>query len=360
MATQITNYQCPACTGPLHYSGESGKLVCDYCGSAYTPSEIEQMYAERSRPPRPRPHGQNRPKRERCGPIPRLRGGGVWGSPLRGGGRGGGETAPPPSCPYCGNPTVIPGQLGGSLRPEFVLPFRLEKRAAEQALKKYYKGKKFLPNAFKNGNHIHEIKGVYVPFWLFNGNAEGQMSFEGCRIEHDREGDYKITRTHHFHVERAGTMQFRQVPVDGSSKIPDAHMDAIEPFNYSELKPFSTAYLPGFLAEKYDVDAQASQPRAQERMQTSLGNALRSTVHGYATVMPLSEAVHVDMEPARYALMPVWMLHTKWNGQNFLFAMNGQTGKLIGDLPVDKGKVAAWFAGTSLPLMAVLALLMLL
>ena len=108
------------------------------------------------------------------------------------------------------------------------------------------------------------------------------------------------------------------------------------------------------------MDAQASQPRAQERMQTSLGNALRSTVHGYATVMPLSEAVHVDMEPARYALMPVWMLHTKWNGQNFLFAMNGQTGKLIGDLPVDKGKVAAWFAGTSLPLMAVLALLMLL
>ena len=155
-------------------------------------------------------------------------------------------------------------------------------------------------------------------------------------------------------------MQFRQVPVDGSSKMSDAHMDAIEPFNYSELKPFSTAYLPGFLAEKYDVDAQASQPRAQERMQTSLGNALRSTVRGYATVMPLSEAVHVDMEPARYALMPVWMLHTKWNGQNFLFAMNGQTGKLIGDLPVDKGKVAAWFAGTSLPLMAVLALLMLL
>lgn len=199
-----------------------------------------------------------------------------------------------------------------------------------------------------------------MPFWLFNGNAEGQMSFEGCRIEHDREGDYKITRTHHFHVERAGTMQFRQVPVDGSSKMSDAHMDAIEPFNYSELKPFSTAYLPGFLAEKYDVDAQASQPRAQERMQTSLGNALRSTVHGYATVMPLSEAVHVDMEPARYALMPVWMLHTKWNGQNFLFAMNGQTGKLIGDLPVDKGKVAAWFAGISLPLMAVLALLMLL
>lgn len=360
MATQITNYQCPACTGPLHYSGESGKLVCDYCGSAYTPSEIEQMYAEKEQAAEA---AAARAKPAEAGTLwadTEAAGMRVYGCPSCRAELMCDETTAATSCPYCGNPTVIPGQLGGSLRPEFVLPFRLEKRAAEQALKKYYKGKKFLPNAFKNGNHIHEIKGVYVPFWLFNGNAEGQMSFEGCRIEHDREGDYKITRTHHFHVERAGTMQFRQVPVDGSSKIPDAHMDAIEPFNYSELKPFSTAYLPGFLAEKYDVDAQASQPRAQERMQTSLGNALRSTVHGYATVMPLSEAVHVDMEPARYALMPVWMLHTKWNGQNFLFAMNGQTGKLIGDLPVDKGKVAAWFAGTSLPLMAVLALLMLL
>ena len=238
MATQITNYQCPACTGPLHYSGESGKLVCDYCGSAYTPSEIEQMYAEKEQAAEA---AAARAKPAEAGTLwadTEAAGMRVYGCPSCGAELMCDETTAATSCPYCGNPTVIPGQLGGSLRPEFVLPFRLEKRAAEQALKKYYKGKKFLPNAFKNGNHIHEIKGVYVPFWLFNGNAEGQMSFEGCRIEHDREGDYKITRTHHFHVERAGTMQFRQVPVDGSSKIPDAHMDAIEPFNYSELKPF--------------------------------------------------------------------------------------------------------------------------
>ena len=47
MAAQVTNYQCPSCTGPLHFVGASGKLECDYCGSTYDVAEIEALYAEK-------------------------------------------------------------------------------------------------------------------------------------------------------------------------------------------------------------------------------------------------------------------------------------------------------------------------
>ena len=56
----------------------------------------------------------------------------------------------------------MPGQLGGNLKPDYVIPFKLEKKEAVAALTRHYKGKLFLPKSFKNQNHIEEIQGVYV------------------------------------------------------------------------------------------------------------------------------------------------------------------------------------------------------
>ena len=131
-------------------------------------------------------------------------------------------------------------------------------------------------------------------------------------------------------------------------------MDAIEPYDYNELRAFSTAYLPGFLADKYDVSQQDSMARIETRAENSAEMELRNTVSGYEAVHLQDRSFRFRKSNMKYTLMPVWMLSTKWNGRNFLFAMNGQTGKLIGDLPVDKGKYFAWFAGIALPLMAII------
>lgn len=144
---------------------------------------------------------------------------------------------------------------------------------------------------------------------------------------------------------RAGEMSFARVPVDGSSKMPDAHMDAIEPFDYSDLAPFSMAYLPGFAADRFDQDQETCHQRAECRMASSMEQALRDTVEGYDSVTTQSCDAAVAWQGAEYCLLPVWMLYTSWRGKGFLFAMNGQTGKLVGDLPVSAFKVIAWFAG---------------
>ena len=219
------------------------------------------------------------------------------------------------------------------------------------------KGKKLLPKAFSNENHIEEVKGVYVPFWLYDGSAEVDVRCHGTKVSGYSTARENVTVTNHYDVRRAGTVRFERVPVDASSKMPDDHMDAIEPFDYKELKPFSTAYLPGFLADKYDVSVQDCADRADSRCETSAVELMEQDARGdYTSCTVESKNVTLHRGKVHYALMPVWLLSTKWNGKSFLFAMNGQTGKLVGDLPLDKGLYWKHFAAiTGLCMLGVMA-----
>ncbi len=365
MAIQITNYQCPSCTGPLHFDGASGMLACDYCGSKFTVQEIEALYREKDeaaaaasaaaqaqaeqQAQEPDHAGSNWAEDEG------LR---LYNCPSCGAELICDETTAATSCPYCNNPSIVPGQLSDMLKPDYVIPFKLDKEAAKKALRDYYRGKKLLPKAFSDRNHIEEIKGVYVPFWLFDGTVDADLRFQGTRVNSVTTGREIITTTEYYRVRRSGLVSFDKIPADASSKMPDAHMDAIEPYDYSELKPFSNAYLPGFLADKYDIEPADCYARADERAQNTAVELLSRTVGGYSSCTPESRQISIRRSRTSYALLPVWLLATKYNEKNYLFAMNGQTGKLIGDLPVSFEKVLAWFAGIALPLMALMTALL--
>ena len=124
----------------------------------------------------------------------------------------------------------------------------------------------------------------------------------------------------------------------------DDLMESIEPYNFSEALDFQTAYLAGYLADKYDIDAEESIDRANQRVKRSTEEAFAGTVQGYSTVTAENSSVQFHGGKARYALYPVWLLNTTWNGNQYTFAMNGQTGKFVGDLPVDKRAAALWTA----------------
>ena len=254
----------------------------------------------------------------------------------------GDETTGATSCPFCGNPVVMMGQFSGALKPDYVIPFKLDKKAAKEALKKHYQGKRLLPKVFKDANHIDEIKGIYVPFWLFDADANADIRYKATRTSHWSDSDYNYTKTDYYSIWRSGSLGFSGVPVDGSSKIENDLMESIEPFDFSQAVDFQTAYLAGYLADKYDVDAEQSIVRANERIKTSTEQAFQSTVQGYVTVTPEYSGVRLFNTNAKYALYPVWILNTSWNGKKYTFAMNGQTGKLVGDLPLDKSALMKW------------------
>ena len=257
----------------------------------------------------------------------------------------GDDTLAASSCPFCGNPIVMMGQFSGDLRPDYVIPFKLDKQAAKAGLKKHLTGKRLLPKIFKDQNHIDEIKGVYVPFWLFDTDADASIRFRATATRTWSDSKYDYTETSHYMVQRGGWIGFNQVPVDGSSKMADDLMESIEPFDFSEAVPFQTAYLAGYMADKYDVTAQESVERANERVKRSTEEAFAATVIGYTTVTPEKSSINLHGGRAKYALYPVWLLNTTWNGKQYTFAMNGQTGKFVGDLPVDNGAAIRWTVG---------------
>ena len=346
MAEQITNYKCPACGGPLHFSDKSQDMACDYCDSHFTVAEIESFYA-----------AQNQQAAAAQAEEQPLEYGALWGEsgenirayrcPSCGAELICDDATAATSCPYCGNPSVVPGQLEGVLRPDLVIPFQLDKEAAKAALRKHYGKKRLLPRAFVNENHIEEIQGIYVPFWLFDVEMDADMYYAATRTHSRETHSERIVTTEHFRLHRAGTISFEGIPADASQRMPDPHMDAIEPFDYSGFKPFAMAYLAGYLADKYDVSAEQNLPRVTARAERTARELMRASCPGYATVTEQSSNLRMRREKARYALLPVWMLTTRWHDRTFLFAMNGQTGKIVGDLPVDRGRYWKIFALTA-------------
>lgn len=367
MSNQITNYVCPACGGPLHFSESTGKVVCDYCDSAYDIQYIEQYYAEKDakaaeakaasdeKGEAPSEAEWNSVSNEDWGEDgKKLK---LYSCPSCRAQLVCDDTTGASSCPYCGNPTIVPGTFSGMLKPDYVIPFAIGKDAAVAQLKAFYKKKPFLPRAFTAENHIDEIKGLYVPFWLFSGTAKADVRFHATMVSHQSTPREDITHTDHYDVQRSGSVRFDKIPADGSSKMPDDYMDAIEPYDYSKLVPFSTAYLPGFLADKYDVTSEDCSVRAGNRARHSAVDAMQSDVGGYSSCSIAGSSVDLQDGKTEYALLPVWVLHTKYKGENFLYTVNGQTGKMAGKLPTDKGRMALYFAGITAAASAVITAL---
>lgn len=337
-------YKCPSCGGALEFDSASQKLKCPYCGSEFSIDSFEtsnkkEQTADKSGEPSSQAQG-NMNWRE----MP----GGQWEA-----GEAddlniyvcnscGGEivcedTTVSASCPYCGSPVVMKGRLSGMLKPDFIIPFKLDKKAAKAALKKHVNSKKLVPGLFKDENHIDEIKGVYVPFWLFDAAVSADISYTGERTRMWSDSEYDYIEHNYYNIRRAGNVIFDNVPVDGSEKMPDDMMESIEPFDFREAVDFKTAYLAGFMADKYDIDAKASIEAANRRVRRSTEEAFRQTVSGFGMVTENSSCIDLKNGRAKYALYPVWMLNTRWQGNTYTFAMNGQTGKFVGDLPMDKG-----------------------
>ena len=331
----LQEYKCPCCGGAIEFDSNVQKMVCPYCDTEF---EMETLAS----------YDEVLNSEQADAMEWETEAGSEWdegeADGLReyvckscGGTIVGDETTGAAECPYCGNPVVMMGQFAGALRPDYVIPFKLDKKAAVEALNKYYGGKKLLPGIFSSRNHIEEVKGIYVPVWLFDADADAQIRCKASKTRLWSDSRYHYTETSYYSVVRGGSIGFERVPVDGSSKIDDTLMESLEPYNFADAVDFQTAYLAGYLADKYDVDADTSIERANERIRKSTKDSFRNTVKGYASVIPEHTNIQLHNGQAKYALYPVWLLNTTWDGQKYTFAMNGQTGKMVGDLPMDKG-----------------------
>lgn len=337
----IQEFKCPCCGGAIAFDSTSQKLKCPYCNTTFDVETLRAFDETLNRDDAPdnmtweeTPSGTWQTGEEAAlhHYICKSCGGELVTE----------ATTAATACPFCGNPVVLAGQLSGDLRPDYVIPFKLDREAAKAGLRAHLRGKRLLPKVFRDENHIDEIRGIYVPFWLFDADADAHIHYDATRVRTWSDSDYDYTETSHFSVVRAGQIAFDHVPADGSSKMPDDLMESIEPYDFSGAVDFTTAYLAGYLADRYDVDADARITRANERVRRSTEQAFAATAQGYTTLTPRSSNIRLQNGRARYALYPVWLLNTSWQGKTYTFAMNGQTGKFVGDLPLDRRAYWRW------------------
>ena len=337
----LNEYKCPCCLGALAFDSASQKMLCPFCGTSF---EMEAVQSYDTDLKNERTSEMNWDMQtENSWHADELAGLLVYSCQSCGGEITGDSTMGATTCPYCGNNVVVKGQFSGSLRPDYIIPFKLDKNAAKAAYNRHVEKRWFLPPVFRDQNHIDEIKGLYVPFWLFDADADANIRYKATTISRREDSTHIHTTTSFFSVVRGGTLNFEKVPVDGSSKMDNDMMDSIEPYKFSEITDFQTAYLAGFLADKYDEDAEQSIERANERIIKSTEAVFAGTANGYTSLAAEHKDIRLQNGKVKYALLPVWVLNTTWQGKKFMFAMNGQTGKLVGDLPLDKAAYWRWF-----------------
>lgn len=332
----LLEYKCPCCGGSLEFNAQAQKMGCPYCGNEFDMATLAS-YDEALTSSGAEDQMNWQSETDDNWTADEVSGMVTYTCKSCGGEIVGDQTLGASSCPFCGNPVVMTGQFAGALRPDIVIPFKLDKEAAKAGLEKHLEGKKLLPKVFKSQNHIDEIKGVYIPFWLFDTDTSANIRYKATKERTWSDADYNYTETEYYSVMRSGTLDFDDVPVDGSSNIDNKLMESIEPFDTSEAVDFQTAYLSGYFANKYDETAEDCIPIANERIKKSTRDTFRETVKGYHSVSEEACSISFHNARSRYALYPAWLLSTTWSGQNFLFAMNGQTGKFVGNLPTDKG-----------------------
>ncbi len=350
--SETVSYKCPHCTAPLTFKPGADNVVCDYCGDEFAIKTIVELFARQEEAA-----AKERQAKEQKWDTEAA--GGEWSAEEATSLRAFAcsacgaeivcdENTMATECCYCGNPTMLPARFDGLLKPDLIIPFQKTKEEAVAALKEFYKGKYLLPSSFTRENRVEAIQPMYVPFWLFDAQVEADAVFRAEKVRRYKRGKDEVVETKYYSCHRVGRMRFRKIPADGSRKMDDAYMDSIEPFDYDGLVPFSSAYLAGFLADKYDVTAEECAARADTRMENTAFAELQRRVPGYDYVRRESGSVVKEQGDVVYAMVPVWILSTKYRGKVYTFMMNGQTGKVVGSLPYDKGKAILYPAAAAL------------
>jgi len=326
---QALENRCPACTASISYSPTARKWKCSYCGSEFTLEEMKKYSDNASTDEKNKKEASSKDtydgyvnyKCESCGAEIIAD-----------------EQTAATFCVYCGNTAILKSKLSGEFSPDKIIPFKREQQAAIAAFKGLSKGRPLMPRGFNNVKNIEKIKGVYIPFWLYDFNISGDIVMNGETVETWSSGDTHYTKTNTFLITRGGTMDFENIPVDASTRFDNAIMNTIEPFDYSEMVPYNHAYLSGFYAEKYDESGENIFKEAADRAHNTARNVLRDDARLYSSKIITTDKLNITEKNKSYALLPVWMVNVKYNNKMHTFAMNGQTGEFIGNIPLDKGR----------------------
>ena len=336
----VRDYKCLSCGAGLRFDPGTQNWKCDYCQSVFTKQQLDQFYEQKEARERQRQAQNGQPQPAQNTKTVELD---SYHCKNCGAEIVGDASTIATFCLYCKSPMIIKARMQGEFSPRYVIPFKLDQKQAKTLYAKWIKGHFLAPKAFKQDEEIEKIRGVYAPFWLYGSdNVRVYMAGVGTTTRSWRSGDIEYTETSYYDVVRDGTISYQNVPVDSSTKMDDTAMNAIEPFQFEEMREFSMDYMTGFFAERFDQTKEELQERAKARMRDYARNKMRGTI-SYSGYNSRTEQIDFQNVNADYTLLPVYLLTNIYQGKAMQYVVNGQTGKIYGDVPVSKARMAAVF-----------------
>lgn len=349
----VVSYKCPNCGGPLTFDADKQKFDCDYCYSEFTEQELIEKYKdmdealgdnENDRAEKAQQENaqtKNQEQKEETKQDDSFEKEAVYYTcPSCGAEIVTTDTTAATECFYCHNPVVIAGRLSGDFKPDCVIPFEISKEKAIEEFSKVCKKKKFLPTGFWNKKQIEKITGVYFPYWYADDETYVNATARGEKVRSWTVGDSRYTETQIYQVFREGDADIDNMIRGALSKEDAFLLKHVHPYDLSKIRDFSMAYLSGYQAEKRDIEKDKISADIDAESRRRCENLVRSTMNGYTIVHMQNFVADLRKRKWKYTLLPVWMVTYKYLGKIYVYGMNGQTGKVYGELPLSKRKVA--------------------
>ncbi len=311
--------KCPNCAASIFYNEKAGKLVCNMCGSLFDPESLKPLGRIENRDTDAADEKEDNKQEFICDSC----GAAVVTD----------YNTSATFCAFCGSPTLIKRRLSTVFRPDLIIPFKIGQEEAIANYLEWAKKQKNVPKKFTSKAVLSKITGYYVPFWLLDADCIADVRGKGQKFQGEKIENYDINRTLNYKV--------RRVPFDGCRSISNTLMEAIEPFDYKDLKEYHDMYLPGFFANRYDLSAIDMIDVIKIRLDNYASEIVKSfSTSDYDECKAIGvSGSYSDNFKQAYALMPVWFLNIEYEGSTYGIAVNGQTGKASGSLPINKKSV---------------------
>lgn len=330
MAT--TSYKCPSCGAGIHYKPALSKFKCDFCLSEYDELELLNQSEDTTST-----HTHEHSSDEEIGTLNSYNCNSCGAEVVTD------ETTTSTFCYYCHNPVIISNRLKGEFLPNKIIPFKIDKKRAQETFLKWVGNKKFVPDDFTSSSQLEKITGIYLPYWWVDYEADVDYVGEGRSIRVWRAGGREYTETKQYEIVRKGKIDINNVAELAFTKINKDLLNGIAPYDENDAIPFAKPYLSGFFAEQYDVDREKIEPTIEEQVNRYYNYLINESVQGYNNVKNIRNDINLDVKSWNYTLLPAWILTYIYNGKTYIFAVNGQNGRSYGELPLSKKRLTAAF-----------------
>lgn len=330
-------YECPNCGGNLKFDIASQQMGCAYCGGYFDPYSLKKETDAREE-----------------GGFDTT----VFTCPQCGGELYSTDQDATSFCSFCGAATILSKRLERMQRPKYIIPFQKTKEDCKRAYEKRMRQALFAPSRLKDPQYIDGFRGIYMPYWTYQVIQKGEISLKGESTT--REGNYICTA----HYDLLGDLDsyYLGYSCDASSSFYDDISENLAPYDAKALVKFTPAFLSGFYADTADVASEVYEEDAKEQANQHTYRCLW-TEKEFASYSPekdegdaLTKKLHTRIRMIDSTMYPVWFLTYRNEDRVAYVAVNGQTGKVVADLPVDPKKYLLGSLLLALPLFLLLNL----